>query len=143
MNIEKWIRVALPAVAGIALVVTGTYSLYSSDGQKSAVESKSESVLRHVVLFKFKETSSEADIQKVVDAFGTLKDSIPQVADYEFGTNNSPEGLDNGLTHCFLVTFKSEEDRAIYLPHPKHMEFVSLLKPHLDRVTVVDYWSHR
>ncbi|MDO1502682.1 Dabb family protein [Winogradskyella maritima] len=42
---------------------------------------------------------------------------------YEWGTNNSPEGLDKGFTHAFFLTFKSEEDRAIYLPHPdtKHL----------------------
>lgn len=145
MNIDRVIRVGLPAIAGLALLVMGTYSLFSSENQSQAksVNQKSESVLRHVVLFKFKESSSEADVQKIVDAFGALKDSISEIADYEFGTNNSPEGLNNGLTHCFLVTFKSEEDRAKYLPHPKHLEFVELLKPHLDSATVVDYWSKR
>ena len=139
MATHRLLNVTLPILAGLVLLAMGTYSL-SSNG-KETVESKSSSVLRHVVLFKFKETSAEADVQKVVEAFRSLKDAIPQVADFEFGTNNSPEGLDTGLTHCFLVTFKSEKDRAIYLPHPKHLEFVELLKPHLDRATVVDYWS--
>ena len=98
-------------------------------------------MLRHIVMFKFKEASSKDDIQKVVDRFRSLKVSIPQVASFEYGTDNSPEGLANGFTHCFLVTFKSEADREIYLPHPKHKEFIELLKPHLDKVQVVDYWA--
>lgn len=98
-------------------------------------------MLRHVVLFKFKDTSSKEDVQKVVDAFRSLKTSIPQVAEFEFGTDNSPEGLANGFTHCFLITFKSEADRDVYLPHPKHKEFVEILKPHLDKVQVIDYWA--
>jgi len=49
--------------------------------------------------------------------------------------------LNKGLTHCFFVTFHSEEDRAIYLPHPDHKAFVVVLSPHLDDVTVVDYWT--
>jgi hypothetical protein len=98
-------------------------------------------MLRHVVLFQFKETSTKEDIQKVVDGFRALKAKIPQIADFEYGVNNSPEGLNNGLTHCFLVTFKTEKDRDEYLPHPAHKAFVDLLMPHLEKATVVDYWA--
>ena len=104
-------------------------------------QEKPAKMLRHIVMFKFKETSSKEDIQKVVDAFRSLKKSIPQVSAFEYGTDNSPEGLSNGFTHCFLVTFKTEADREVYLPHPKHKEFVEVLKPHLDKVQVVDYWA--
>jgi hypothetical protein len=106
-------------------------------------QEKESRMLRHVVLFKFKDTSSKEDVQKVVDAFRSLKTSIPQVADFEFGTDNSPEGLANGFTHCFFITFKSEADRDVYLPHPKHKEFVEVLKPHLDKVQVIDYWASK
>ncbi len=106
---------------------------------------KQEKVLRHVVLFKFKETSSREDIQQVVDAFRALPSKIPQIADFEYGLNNSPEGLDRGFTHCFLLTFRSEEDRAAYLPHPDHQAFARLLRPHLaeDGVLVIDYWTNQ
>ncbi len=104
-------------------------------------QEKPAKMLRHIVMFKFKETSSKEDIQKVVDAFRSLRKSIPQVSAFEYGTDNSPEGLSNGFTHCFLVTFQTEADREVYLPHPKHKEFVEVLKPHLDKVQVVDYWA--
>jgi Stress responsive A/B Barrel Domain len=97
-------------------------------------------MLRHVVLFKFKDSSSAEDIKRVEDAFAELPKKISQVKGYEWGTNNSPENLNQGFTHCFFVTFKSEEDRAIYLPHPDHKAFVDVLSPHLDKVLVVDYW---
>ena len=97
--------------------------------------------LRHVVLFKFKEGTAESDIKKVEEAFSALPAKIPQIRDYEWGTNNSPEGLDKGFTHCFFLTFDSEEDRAVYLPHPDHKAFGDVLGPHLDDVTVVDYWT--
>jgi hypothetical protein len=98
-------------------------------------------MLRHVVLFQFKPTSSRADVQRLVDAFRKLPSQIDVIADFEYGVNNSPEGLDGGLTHCFLLTFKSEADRAVYLPHPAHLAFVEILKPHLEKATVVDYWA--
>lgn len=97
--------------------------------------------LRHVVMFKFKDTSSKADVKKVEDAFSGLADKINLIKDYEWGTNNSPENLNQGLTHCFLVTFSSEKDRDAYLVHPEHKAFVEVLKPHLDKVTVLDYWA--
>ncbi len=104
-------------------------------------QEKESKMLRHVVLFKFKETSSKEEVSKVVDAFRSLKGSIPEVADFEYGTDNSPEGLANGFTHCFLLTFKSEADRDAYLPHPKHKEFIDIVKPHLDKAQVIDYWA--
>ncbi|SHN34105.1 Stress responsive A/B Barrel Domain [Cyclobacterium lianum] len=100
-----------------------------------------EPMLRHVVLLSFKEESTEEDIKKVENAFIALKDKIPQIKDFEWGTNNSPEGLNKGLTHCFLVTFGSEADREVYLPHPEHQAFVEVLSPHMKDVTVVDYWA--
>ncbi|MEO0734770.1 MAG: Dabb family protein [Bacteroidota bacterium] len=102
-----------------------------------------DSLLRHAVLFSFKEDSYPAGVAEVENAFKALPAQIPEIHDFEWGTNNSPEGLDRGFTHLFFVTFKSEEDRATYLPHPAHQAFVEVLKPHLDEVLVVDYWTQQ
>ena len=109
---------------------------------KSVIQKVNDSILRHVVLFKFKEGTSSEAIQKVEDAFSQLPSKIPQIMSYEWGLNNSPEGLEKGFTHCFFLTFKSEEDRAIYLPHPDHKSFGQILSPYLDDVLVVDYWTN-
>jgi Stress responsive A/B Barrel Domain len=103
--------------------------------------SMQQSKLRHVVLFKFKDGTSEADVKKVEAAFRALPTQIKQIVGYEWGLNNSPEGLNQGFTHCFFLTFNSEEDRAIYLPHPDHKAFGGVLGPFLDKVLVVDYWT--
>lgn len=100
-----------------------------------------EKLLRHIVLLKFKENTTSQDIESVEKAFSELPTSIKEIYSFEWGINNSPEGLDKGFTHSFLVTFLTESDRAIYLPHPAHLAFVEVLKPHLDDVLVVDYWS--
>lgn len=102
-----------------------------------------QKVLRHVVLFKFTDASTPEDVKKVEDAFGALKGKISLIKDYEWGTNSSPENLNQGLTHCFFVTFHSDKDRDDYLVHPDHQAFVEVLKPHLDKVTVIDYWTTR
>jgi hypothetical protein len=111
-----------------------------SKEMKNTVSSE-KPLLRHVVLFSFKEESSPSDIKSVEKAFIGLQDKIPEIVDFEWGTNNSPEGLNKGLTHCFLLTFESEEDRDAYLPHPAHKAFGEVLRPHLKDVTVVDYWT--
>lgn len=98
-------------------------------------------ILRHVVMFKFKESSTAADVKKVEEAFVTLPKKIKSIKSIEFGTNNSPENLNQGFTHCFILTFKSEKDRDDYLPHPDHKAFGKVLGPHLDKVMVLDYWA--
>lgn len=104
-------------------------------------QKKQGKALRHVVMFKFKDSSQPSDVKKVEDAFAGLTKKISLIKNFEWGTNNSPENLNQGLTHCFLVTFASEKDRDAYLVHPDHQAFVDILKPHLDKVTVLDYWS--
>ena len=105
-----------------------------------AQSKSSKKMLRHVVLFKFKDTSSAQDVKIVEDAFVALKGKIKLIKDFEWGTNSSPENLNQGLTHCFFASFASEKDRDEYLIHPDHKAFVEILLPHLDKVTVVDYW---
>jgi hypothetical protein len=113
-------------------------------GHSSAAEPTADKgrTLRHVVLFKFKDTSTEADVARIVAAFRGLPTKIREISGFEWGTDVSPEGKSQGLTHCFLVTFKSEADRDAYLPHPAHKDFVAIVGPHVDKVCVVDFWSH-
>ena len=98
-------------------------------------------MLRHMVLFKFKDESSAADIKKVEDAFRALPSKIKEIKGFEWGKNNSPENLNQGFTHAFFVSFASEKGRQVYLPHPAHKDFVKILSPYLDKVLVLDYWA--
>ncbi|WP_324023232.1 Dabb family protein [Maribacter sp. BPC-D8] len=102
---------------------------------------QSDSLLRHTVFFKFKDGTTAEQMKKVEDAFRALPSKIEQIKGYEWGLNNSLEGLNKGFTHAFFLTFESEEDRAIYLPHPDHKAFGAVLTPFLDDVFVVDYWT--
>jgi hypothetical protein len=121
------------------LIVLSILLLIMSD----STAQNSEKLLRHVVLLKFKDSSSPTDIKKVEDAFRALPSKIATIKTFEWGTNNSPENLNQGFTHCFFVSFASEKDREVYLPHPDHKAFVSVLSPHLDKVLVIDYWTNK
>ena len=100
-------------------------------------------LLRHVVLLKFKNGSTTAEIKKVEDAFRALPSKIEVIRGFEWGTNNSPEHLNQEFTHCFFVSFNSEKDRDVYLPHSAHKAFVEVLTPHMDKVLVIDYWAKK
>ena len=106
-------------------------------------QSKESKMLRHVVLFKFKDASTPEDVKRVEEAFAALPSKLSQIKSYEWGKNNSPEKLNQGLTHCFILTFSSEKDRDDYLVHPDHKAFGKILGPHLDKVTVVDFWTEK
>ena len=115
-----------------------------SDRVMAADETSSvdtEKLLRHAVFFSFKESSSDEDVRRVVDAFAQLPSKIDSIIDFQHGINNSPEGLDDGFTHCFLLTFRDEAGRAEYLPHPAHKAFGTTLRPHMKDVFVIDYWG--
>ncbi len=125
-----------------AALVLGILSVATVSAVCRAEDAKEqEKVLRHAVFFKFKDDTSAEDVGKVVAAFDELPKKIDSIANYQRGKNFSPIGLDDGFTHCFLVTFKDEAGRAKYLPHPDHKAFGAALRPHLDKVFVIDYWG--
>ena len=115
-----------------------TSTVLSQSMDKTAVEKKQ---LRHIVLFKFKEDATAAQIKNVEDSFADLENLIPEISGFEWGLNNSPESLHKGFTHCFLVSFDSEAARERYLPNPDHQAFVKLLGPVIDDVLVFDFWN--
>lgn len=88
--------------------------------------SKNESV-RHVVVFKFKESATASQIKEVTDAFRDLKNKIPGILSFEHGGNISPEKKDFGFHHVYLITFKNAAARDAYLPHPDHNNFGKIL----------------
>ncbi len=130
-------------IALLALVVTGLgLAVFPAASPVAAGEQAAgPRRLRHLVLFRFKDASTPADVARIVAAFRDLPAKIEEIADFEWGTDVSPEGKAQGFTHCFLLTFATAADRDAYLPHPAHKEFVALIGPHLDKVCVVDYWT--
>jgi hypothetical protein len=128
-------------VSAVVLAVAAWFGSASSRSEAGEAAGKSPQLgkLRHVVLFSFKEGTSPEEIKKIEDGFRALPSKIPTVVGFEWGTNNSPEGLADGFTHCFLVTFNDDAGRAVYLPHKAHKEFVEILLPHLEKVLVIDY----
>jgi heme-degrading monooxygenase HmoA len=102
-----------------------------------------EKVLRHVVLYKFKDGLPPAQLQEVIDTFAGLPKKIDTIVGFEAGTNVSKEGKSEGFTHAFVVTFKNEADLAAYLVHPAHDAYVKVVRDRREKVIVFDYWVER
>ena len=96
-------------------------------------------MVRHFGVFKFKENTTNTQID---ECFAVMKDmvgKIPGLLDMEHGAYDSDEGLDKGFTHGFIMTFDSLSSRDAYLPHPIHEDVKAVVVPHLEDIIVFDF----
>ena len=80
-------------------------------------------MIRHVVLFTFVDTVTNAQVDALAAALDSLPGAIPEIVTYR-------HGRDLGLsetTFDYAVTadFASEEDLAIYRSHPVHLRLIA------------------
>lgn len=122
----------------ILMIVVGAVFVAATAQGNSAEDQK---VLRHIVLYKFKDGLPAADLQEVIDTFAALPSKIDTIVGFEHGTNVSPEGKSEGLTHAFVVSFRDEAGRDVYLKHPAHLAYVDVVKNRREKVVVLDYWA--
>lgn len=106
-----------------------------------AVDVPPTKVLRHVVLYKFKDTISPAQLQEVVDAFSGLPKQVDTIIGFERGVNVSQEQKSEGFTHAFVVTFRDQAGLDTYLKHPAHDAYVKVVRDRREKVIVFDYWT--
>jgi hypothetical protein len=125
----------------IGLAVFATLACGTTPAARPVTTALPAGAVRHVVVFRFKPDASPAKIRQVTDAFAALKNQIPGILAFEHGVNNSPEKLDQGFTHVYLLTFANAAARDAYLPHPAHKAFGALLGSLgvFDAAFVVDY----
>ena len=104
--------------------------------------SHAPSVIKHIVLFQFKDSVPQSEVDAISAAFNQLTEKIDVITSLESGTNVSPENLTQGYTHAFIVSFANEKDRDAYLPHPAHKAFVKMIDGKLEQVLVFDIKTH-
>ncbi|MEO1012847.1 MAG: Dabb family protein [Bacteroidota bacterium] len=107
-------------------------------GPKTNREGK---ILRHIVNLKYKEEATREQVDEAVKTFLNLKNEIPEIANIEWGLNDSTEGHSEGFTHSFTITFNDEHAREVYLFHKAHLDLVNKVGPIIGGVFVMDYWT--
>ncbi|KJZ76729.1 hypothetical protein HIM_04065 [Hirsutella minnesotensis 3608] len=107
--------------------------------------------IHHIVLFQFKDDATPEVVQDTCTKMLGLKDSCihpttakPYVKASMGGKNMSIEGLENGITHAFVVEFETLADRDFYVKEDKvHHGFVQqyILAPEapIAKAQVIDF----
>jgi hypothetical protein len=126
----------LTCLVGLAAVACNT-----TPAARPVTTALPAAAVRHVVVFRYKPDASPEKIRQITEAFAALKNQIPGILAFEHGVNNSPEKLNQGFTHVYQVTFTNAAARDVYLVHPAHKAFGTLLGGSgvFDAAFVVDY----
>jgi Stress responsive A/B Barrel Domain len=96
-------------------------------------------VINHVVLLKWKPGVDQATIDPIYRELEGLKRLIPGLQSFSGGPYSSNEGLHQGYTHGFIMTFTDAAARDAYLPHPEHERVKAMIGPHLESVIAFDW----
>lgn len=94
---------------------------------------------RHIGMFEFKEGTTDAQVDECFTALKGMIGKISGLLGMEHGPYDSSEGLNDGFTHGFIMTFESPEAREEYLPHPVHEAVKDIVVPRLERLVVFDF----
>ena len=94
-------------------------------------------VIRHVVFFKFKPDTNEADKSELLAMIQALPGKIAEVQSLEVGFDvvRSPRSFDLGL----VSTFADLAALGIYARHPDHQPVIELAKVLCEQVVAVDF----
>ena len=149
MTMTKLTALSVVLALGILAVAWASSSSSAAPGANAGAKAAnpipgghdSKGTLHHVVALKFKDSATIEQVKAVESAFEGLKPKVPGIKSLQWGTNVSPEKLNKGFTHAFVLTFANEADRDAYLVHPAHKDFGKVLGPVLGDVFVIDFWS--
>ena len=95
-------------------------------------------MIRHVVLLRWVEGTTEAQHQAVVDGLSELPARIPAIARYRIG---SDLGLAEGNADLTVIAdFATADDWRIYTDHPDHVQVITeRIRPQLAQRTAIQY----
>lgn len=92
----------------------------------------------HVVLLAVRADFEAATLARFEHLLAALPERIDGVESVRFGPSVSPEGLEQGYSYGFLISFADEHARDRYLPHPEHEPISTLAQQISERVLVFD-----
>src|SRR6476660_3486626 len=96
-------------------------------------------MVRHYGMFQFHPEVTPDQIDECFTEMCAMVGRITGLLSMEHGPYDSPEGLNDGFTHGFVMTFDNGASRDAYLPHPEHERVKLIVVPRLARVVVFDF----
>lgn len=102
-------------------------------------------MMTHMVVFKVRPDVSERKVRETMSALDALRGKIPGLLTFSGGPYSSSEGLNQGFTHGFCMTFRDAVARDGYLSHPEHegvkTRVLEILDGGVEAVIAFDYGS--
>lgn len=77
-------------------------------------------MIRHIVLTKFDPTVPEERIAHIYAGLATLTATLSGAHGFTGGRSESPEQIERGYKHGFVIDFDSWADLQTYADHPVH-----------------------
>ncbi len=77
-------------------------------------------MIRHIVLTKFKLNTDEAKISEIYARLGELTEKMVGARNFTGGRSESPEQIERGYKHAFVIDFDSWADLKTYAQDPEH-----------------------
>jgi hypothetical protein len=94
-------------------------------------------VIRHVVLWAFKDSVARTERDAIVASVRALGTKVPWLRSLEVGENVSPARA-QGYTHVLLETFDDRDGLAAYASHPEHLPVLARLRDAVSQLVAVD-----
>ena len=77
-------------------------------------------MIRHIVLTKFKAETSENKIAEIYTGLSALVDKLPGAMSFTGGRSQSPEQIERGYMHGFVIDFESWDALKNYADNEEH-----------------------
>lgn len=94
-------------------------------------------MITHVVLFKFKQETTEAEIQQLAEGLGDLPQQIEEIREFRFGADiiHSERSYDFAL----VSSFEDLDAMQRYQIHPEHQKVLAHVRAITSGVVAVDF----
>ena len=95
-------------------------------------------MIRHIVLLKFKEETTQENLDSIKASLQSMPGAISEIADYSFGQDLcvSANTADLGI----IADFESVEQFEVYSKHPHHVSAIkNVIKPHVAAKTAMQF----
>jgi hypothetical protein len=94
-------------------------------------------MVKHIVMFDFKDKNREENIKKAKEMLLALLESVPSLKKMEVGINFSTE--ERAMDLSIYMEFEDKKGLDAYAIHPQHLEVVAFIKTVVTGSKVSDY----
>ena len=95
-------------------------------------------MFRHVVMMKLSDTSTEADLDAIIEGLGTLPPLVPEIRSYSIGKDLNVQ--DGSFDLVIVADFDDRAGFDAYNANEDHLDVIArVIKPHMAQRSAVQY----